>query len=135
MADPLDQFMGDEDVVEVEGMQFTKAAPTDQKYCECPNDHSDGTATCQHCFLPINNSALIASSERRVGERREEINHPYHYNQGSIEVIDAIEDWKLGFNLGNAVKYIARAKAKGQEEKDIRKAIWYLQRHLGENKK
>lgn len=64
-----------------------------------------------------------------------EVNHPSHYNQGKIEVIDAIEDWRLGFNLGNAVKYIARAKVKGQEVNDIRKAIWYLQRHLGENKK
>ena len=32
----------------------------------------------------------------------EAINHPSHYNVGGIEVIDAINAWKLGFELGNA---------------------------------
>lgn len=61
---------------------------------------------------------------------KETVNHPSHYNQGKIEVIDAIEDWKLGFNDGNAIKYIARAKFKGKFEEDIKKAIWYLEREL-----
>jgi len=33
---------------------------------------------------------------------KEVVNHPAHYNVGKIEVIDAIEDWQLGFHLGNA---------------------------------
>lgn len=37
------------------------------------------------------------------------VDHPSHYNSGKIEVIDAIEDWNLGFHLGNVVKYIAIA--------------------------
>lgn len=57
--------------------------------------------------------------------------HPAHYNAGTIEVIDVIEDWDLGFHLGNAVKYIARAKHKGRELEDLEKAQWYLERHLG----
>ena len=40
--------------------------------------------------------------------RREAVNSPPHYNQGNIEVIDAIEDWGLDFNAGNVVKYVAR---------------------------
>lgn len=68
-------------------------------------------------------------------KKAEEINHPDHYNMGGIEVIDAIEAWKLNFNLGNAVKYISRADTKGMKEKDLRKAIWYIQRELGENRK
>jgi len=63
-------------------------------------------------------------------ENRNVINHPAHYNVGSIEVIDAIEDWKLNFNLGNAVKYIARADHKGNPVQDLNKAIWYLQREI-----
>ncbi len=59
-----------------------------------------------------------------------EINHPDYYNKGKFEVIDIIEDWKLGFHLGNAVKYIARAEHKGNENQDIKKAIWYLNRYL-----
>ena len=60
----------------------------------------------------------------------EAVNHPAHYNVGQIEVIDAIEDWKLCFHLGNAVKYIARADHKGSYQKDLEKAIWYLNRAI-----
>lgn len=58
------------------------------------------------------------------------VNHPAHYNQGKIEVIDAIEDWKLGFHEGNVVKYVARSAYKGTRETDLRKASWYLNRLL-----
>lgn len=54
--------------------------------------------------------------------------HPEHYNQGKIEVIDFIEDQKLGFNLGNAIKYIARAEHKENAVDNIAKAMWYLTR-------
>jgi hypothetical protein len=60
----------------------------------------------------------------------ETINHPPHYNIGRTEVIDAIEDWALGFNLGNAVKYIARADHKGNALEDLKKARWYLDREV-----
>ena len=58
------------------------------------------------------------------------VNHPLHYNQGSIETIDVIEDWDLGFHCGNAVKYITRHKHKQKSAEDIKKAIWYLERYL-----
>jgi len=60
------------------------------------------------------------------------VDHPDHYNQGSIEVIDAIEDWKLNFHLGNAVKYIARAGKKDPAKKieDLKKALWYVERQI-----
>jgi len=58
------------------------------------------------------------------------INHPAHYNAGVIEVIDAIESWKLGFHLGNVVKYVARADHKGDFLGDLRKAKWYLDRQI-----
>ena len=62
----------------------------------------------------------------------EEIDHPAHYNVGNIEVIDAIEDWGLGFHLGNAVKYIARAGRKdpAKTEEDLKKAVWYIERFI-----
>src|SRR6266446_3553493 len=43
----------------------------------------------------------------------DKINHPAHYNTGSIEVIDAIDSWELGFYEGNIIKYVARYKHKG----------------------
>ena len=60
------------------------------------------------------------------------INHPAHYTFGSIEVITAIEDWKLPYHLGNAVKYIARAGRKdpAKTEEDLSKAIWYINRYI-----
>jgi hypothetical protein len=58
------------------------------------------------------------------------VDHPRHYNVGKIEAITVIEDWNLGFNLGNAVKYIARADHKGNPVEDLKKALWYLQREL-----
>jgi len=57
---------------------------------------------------------------------------PYstHYQALNPEPIDVIEGWGLGFNLGNAIKYIARAEYKGSKDADLEKAIWYLQREL-----
>ena len=58
---------------------------------------------------------------------KEKVNHPTHYNTGKIEVIDFIEDQKLGFKAGNVVKYVCRNKHKNGLE-DLKKARWYLDR-------
>lgn len=60
------------------------------------------------------------------------VNHPAHYTDGKIEVIDYIEDKKLNFNLGNAVKYISRAgkKNKSKEVEDLQKAVFYINREI-----
>lgn len=60
------------------------------------------------------------------------INHPSHYNAGNIEAIDVIEDWKLNFSLGSAVKYICRAGHKDGNTKsqDLQKAAWYINREI-----
>lgn len=65
-----------------------------------------------------------------IEQRNNAVNHPAHYNMGKIEVIDAIEDWGLNFNLGNAVKCIARADHKGNANEDLYKALWYVRREL-----
>lgn len=56
------------------------------------------------------------------------VNHPAHYTTGKIEVIDFIDDKELGFCLGNAVKYIARAGKKDPAKtvEDLEKAVWYI---------
>ena len=63
------------------------------------------------------------------------VNHPSHYTDGNIEVIDFIEDKKLNYHLGNAVKYISRAGKKDPEKytEDLQKAVWYLQREIGKD--
>lgn len=60
------------------------------------------------------------------------VNHPSHYIDGKIEVIDFIEDKGLNFHRGNAVKHIARAGKKdpNKEIEDLQKAAWYLNREI-----
>ena len=56
------------------------------------------------------------------------VNHPAHYTDGKIEVIDFINDKKLDFCRGNAIKYICRAGKKdpSKEIEDLEKAEFYL---------
>ena len=54
------------------------------------------------------------------------INKPPHYNKGSIEVWDFIEDQQLGYLPGNAIKYICRYRYKGTPITDLDKAIAFL---------
>lgn len=59
------------------------------------------------------------------------VNHPSHYNQGPIEVIDIIQasmtpEMFRGYLLGNVLKYMLRAPYKGNQEQDHEKAKWYF---------
>ena len=60
------------------------------------------------------------------------INHPRYYAEGwsnNAEVIDITEN--LNFNLGNVVKYVARAGRKTDDPvEDLMKAQFYLDREL-----
>ena len=60
------------------------------------------------------------------------VNHPSHYTDGSIEVIDFIEDKKLNYHRGNALKYLCRAGKKdpAKEVEDLQKAVWYINREI-----
>lgn len=66
----------------------------------------------------------------------DQVNHPSHYTSGKIEVIDFIEDQRLGYHLGNAIKYISRAGKKDpkKELEDLNKAIWYIKRYIDKRK-
>jgi hypothetical protein len=58
------------------------------------------------------------------------VNHPEHYTSGGIETIDFIEAKDLNYRLGNVIKYVSRAEKKGDPLRDLRKALWYLQREI-----
>jgi hypothetical protein len=62
----------------------------------------------------------------------ETIDHPAHYGgeDNPYEVIKVIEAWKLGFNLGNLLKYVGRAPFKGATLEDLKKGRWYLDREI-----
>jgi hypothetical protein len=57
------------------------------------------------------------------------VNHPAHYinHPSGIECIQVTEH--MGFNLGNAIKYIWRADLKNGME-DLEKARWYIDREI-----
>jgi hypothetical protein len=65
-----------------------------------------------------------------VSQLVDNINHPPHYTFSKIEAIDVIEAWGLDYHLGNVLKYLARAKYKGKELEDLKKAKWYLDRYI-----
>ena len=65
-----------------------------------------------------------------VGVAPDPVNNPAHYTAGGIETFDFIEAKKLGYNLGNVVKYITRSGLKGNHLEDLRKAHWYLTREI-----
>ncbi len=76
---------------------------------------------------------LVDSTQQMEEEelkKEEMVDHPKHYNMGKFEVIDVIEDWKLGYHLGDALKYIARSPHKNNQIEDLRKAIWYIDRKI-----
>ncbi len=58
------------------------------------------------------------------------VHHPHHYNAHPIgvECIDIVEH--MGFNLGNAIKYLWRADEKGAPIENLKKAVWYINREI-----
>lgn len=52
---------------------------------------------------------------------------PTHYAHTKIEPIKVINSINLGFNLGSAYKYLARAGYKGSKADDIKKAIDFIE--------
>lgn len=67
----------------------------------------------------------------------DKVNHPDHYHgkDNPYEAIKVIEAWKLGFNLGNVIKYISRAELKENALDDLKKAKWYLEREINNREK
>lgn len=65
------------------------------------------------------------------------VNHPSHYNNGSVECIDAMEAATVNKSgaeaicTANVIKYLWRYEAKNGLE-DVKKAQWYLNRLIAE---
>lgn len=114
-----------------------------EKYCEsspdrecskCPLGKTDNAR--YGCYSTEHDDMIVQNYEILFGnvEAEDVVNRPSHYTDGKIEVIDYIEDKKLGFCLGNAIKYISRAGKKDptKEVEDLNKAIWYVKRRIKE---
>lgn len=75
------------------------------------------------------------SSVAHLVEKQEAVDHPKHYNAhpSGIECIDVVEH--MGFNLGNAMKYIWRCDEKRDAIEDLKKARWYIDREIQKREK
>lgn len=66
------------------------------------------------------------------------VNHPTHYASEAkcsgcgepIECIDVVRH--MGFDLGNAIKYLWRAGKKDAAIQDLKKAVWYIEDMIAE---
>jgi hypothetical protein len=72
--------------------------------------------------------------ERKAKPKADMVNHPPHYTShpSGVECIQITEH--MGFNLGNALKYIWRADLKGSAVEDLEKAVFYINRELEKRK-
>lgn len=84
-------------------------------------------------------TARHAQSEtmRSIGHLTTEVDpvhHPTHYvsHPSGIECIQITEH--MGFNLGNALKYVWRCDLKHEAIEDLEKAVWYIRREIAKRK-
>lgn len=66
--------------------------------------------------------------------KKEAVNNPAHYGgkENPYEHCKVAREWKLGPNLYNATKYMARAGLKNPDTyvEDLQKSMWYLQQEI-----
>lgn len=62
-----------------------------------------------------------------VNSQADLVNHSSHYCYSEYEPKDVIRAWGLNFNLGNVVKYIARAGRKDNILQELNKAKQYIE--------
>ena len=99
-----------------------------------PNQGEDHAI--EHVRTPEEAAIKVASlppirPDQVARQEDDPINHPPHYTShpSGVECITVTEH--MGFNLGNAVKYIWRADLKSDSPiEDLKKAAWYIQREI-----
>ncbi len=92
--------------------------------CECKYNNYATETSC------LKTKDCFKSNEEKADDEIDMVNHPPHYVGHGIEPIEFIESHNLNFNLGSAVKYIARAPYKGTELLDLKKAKWFIEREI-----
>jgi len=98
----------------------------------CPHIHS--TPNFFHLKMTRRQVRLAKQNIRHLKQAlvsEDPVNHPRHYTQGSIEVLDFILDQKLPYLAGQVIKYVCRYRHKGGVI-DLRKAEFYLRRLIRE---
>ena len=105
-------------------MLFLQAAKEIERQKKIIDDYA---RICKSMSRDLSAAKIDAASQ-------DNINHPAHYTATAVEPINVIEEWQLGFHLGNCVKYLARCELKGKPIEDLEKARWYLDREIHRRK-
>ena len=106
--------------------KYESMKSTEEPCINCKNNRLVGTEEYDECNLLWNSDVVSVNDE---------VFHPAHYNQGSIECIHAMEaaygkDAVAKYCICNAFKYLWRTEHKNGIQ-DIDKAIWYLNKFKG----
>ena len=111
-----------DEMTDLKGKIVTIESIKENGYYNLKED-DDKYAWNDYMFVPI---------KKENEEEEDVVNHPSHYCDSKIEVMDYIEDKGLNFARGNVIKYVSRAgkKYKDKEIEDLRKAAWYLNREI-----
>ena len=110
------------------------------------DDLGRGPDKKEECLMTAQKSKTIVGSlyhpsdsalDKQMFTEEDPVNHPPHYNNGTLEAIDYIEqqleDGFSDYLEGNVLKYIHRWRYKNGIE-DLNKAQWYLKRLIETNK-
>lgn len=81
----------------------------------------------------------MLSENHPAVKQKEQVDHPQHYGGDTVyETIKVLKAWLTpeqyeGALIFNAVKYLSRYRQKGGKE-DVKKAQWYINEFLKEDK-
>lgn len=96
-------------------------------------EHYGSIGICCKCQLFYDRSVMLNGTCPQCllnNKDFDPVNKPKHYNThpSGVECIQVTEH--MSFNIGNAIKYLWRARDKGSQKEDLEKAIWYVNREI-----
>ena len=101
----------------------------------------DDSSSCSQIIISRGGYTFVKPVDKEEKPKNEPdlVNHPGHYETGKFECLEVMEealgsDVVKGFCIGNAFKYLYRAKRKNGLE-DLKKAQWYLNRVISMEEK
>ena len=117
--------------------EYMKRLDSKYVYDRTENYGTEVTADAEDfagCWNPA--FAFELENNEWSADKVDPVNAPVHYNAGSIECIEAIEesmsaDAFRGYLKGNCMKYLWRYSYKGKSLEDVQKAQWYLKKLVG----
>lgn len=97
---------------------------TDCAHCSLDQIHPE-----EGCFTQVSDDVLERHYNVLFGD---DPIKPNYYNDSKITPFDVVDDWKLGFYLGSAIKYIKRAGKKKDNSRlqDLKKIRAYIDKEI-----